>query len=292
MSHPWHLAWARRIVCNFLPYFSKIHFNIILPSIPRPCVIFRDMLFFFGEELLTPQARETPLIGCPLQFIQYFRCYSPYLEAVSSIHNLRMRRVVMTGKHMTWFNQDSPVFIISLCSFLSLRPTYLQAYYRGTSWLISRFPDLLIMKHLWHWDILTEPSETASRRCKQKHSTQNWKPWFRIFLEHKVVIQLSKTFLSLMGSRILTSCHWLLSWASPIKFTSAQLISLKPNFTTASRTALGPTKPPIQRVLGVPSLGVKRPGREADHSPPSSAEVKECVELHLHSPNTSSWCGA
>jgi hypothetical protein len=33
-------------------------------------------------------------------------------------------------------------------------------------------------------------------------------------------------------------------------------------------------------------------GREADHSPPSSAEVKECVELYLHSPNTTSWRGA
>jgi hypothetical protein len=30
-------------------------------------------------------------------------------------------------------------------------------------------------------------------------------------------------------------------------------------------------------------LGVKRPGREADHSPPPSAEVKECVELYLDS---------
>jgi hypothetical protein len=40
------------------------------------------------------------------------------------------------------------------------------------------------------------------------------------------------------------------------------------------------------------SLGIKRPGREADHSPPSSAKVKECVELHLHSPNTPSWRGA
>jgi len=46
-------------------------------------------------------------------------------------------------------------------------------------------------------------------------------------------------------------------------------------FTTASRTALGPTQPPKQRVLGALSVGVKRPGREADHSPPSSAEVKE-----------------
>jgi hypothetical protein len=34
------------------------------------------------------------------------------------------------------------------------------------------------------------------------------------------------------------------------------------------------------------------PGREADHSPPSSAEVKEFVELHLHSPNVLSWRGA
>jgi hypothetical protein len=40
------------------------------------------------------------------------------------------------------------------------------------------------------------------------------------------------------------------------------------------------------------SLGVKRPGREADHSPSSSAEVKECVELYLHSPNMLSWHGA
>jgi len=40
-------------------------------------------------------------------------------------------------------------------------------------------------------------------------------------------------------------------------------------FATASSPALGPTQPPIQL-----APGVKRPGREADHSPPSSAEVK------------------
>jgi hypothetical protein len=63
-------------------------------------------------------------------------------------------------------------------------------------------------------------------------------------------------------------------------------------FTTASRTALGPTQPPSQWVPGALSLGVKRPGREADHSPPSSAEVKDCVELYLHSPSMPSWHGA
>jgi hypothetical protein len=43
---------------------------------------------------------------------------------------------------------------------------------------------------------------------------------------------------------------------------------------TVSRMALGTTQPPIQWVPGVLSLEVMRPGREAGHSPPSSAEVK------------------
>jgi hypothetical protein len=38
--------------------------------------------------------------------------------------------------------------------------------------------------------------------------------------------------------------------------------------------------------------GSKATEREADHSPPSSAEIKECVELYLHSPSTPSWLGA
>jgi hypothetical protein len=45
-------------------------------------------------------------------------------------------------------------------------------------------------------------------------------------------------------------------------------------FTTVSKMVLGPTQPPIQWVSGALTLGVKRPGREADHSPPFSAEVK------------------
>jgi hypothetical protein len=45
-------------------------------------------------------------------------------------------------------------------------------------------------------------------------------------------------------------------------------------FSTASRPTLGPRQPHIQWVPGAVSPGVKRLGREADHSPPSSAEVK------------------
>jgi hypothetical protein len=43
--------------------------------------------------------------------------------------------------------------------------------------------------------------------------------------------------------------------------------------STASRPNLGSTLPPIQFVPGAISPGVL-PGREDDHSPPSSAKVK------------------
>jgi len=44
--------------------------------------------------------------------------------------------------------------------------------------------------------------------------------------------------------------------------------------TTMTRLALGPTQPPIQWLGGAPSLGIRQLGHEADHSSPSSAEVK------------------
>jgi hypothetical protein len=44
-------------------------------------------------------------------------------------------------------------------------------------------------------------------------------------------------------------------------------------FITVSRPALRPTQSPRQWVARTLSVVVKRPGREADHSPPSTAEV-------------------
>jgi hypothetical protein len=46
-------------------------------------------------------------------------------------------------------------------------------------------------------------------------------------------------------------------------------------FSTSSRPTLELTQPPIQSVPGALSPGVKRQGREADHSSPASAEVKK-----------------
>jgi len=47
---------------------------------------------------------------------------------------------------------------------------------------------------------------------------------------------------------------------------------------------------PTSYTVGTSSFpGVKQPGRGVDNPPPSSAEVKERVELYLHSPSGPSW---
>jgi hypothetical protein len=50
-------------------------------------------------------------------------------------------------------------------------------------------------------------------------------------------------------------------------------------YSTSSRPALGSTQLPMQWVPGAFSSGVKRPGREADHSPPANADVKK-ISVH------------
>ena len=52
----------------------------------------------------------------------------------------------------------------------------------------------------------------------------------------------------------------------------------------------GPGAHQASYTMGTGSFpGVKRPGRVVNHSPPSSAEVKERVELYLYSPFGPSW---
>jgi hypothetical protein len=51
----------------------------------------------------------------------------------------------------------------------------------------------------------------------------------------------------------------------------------------SSRQILGPTQPPIQWVLVFLSPDVKRPGREADHSPPSCTKVKK-IWIYITNP--------
>jgi hypothetical protein len=59
-------------------------------------------------------------------------------------------------------------------------------------------------------------------------------------------------------------------------------------FSTSSRPALESTQPPLQWVPEPYFPGVKRPGREADHSPSVSAEVKK-TWINISIPPTPSW---
>ncbi|KAJ4442813.1 hypothetical protein ANN_04406 [Periplaneta americana] len=69
----------RNKLCNELNVLILVIIKVISPS-------------------LNPQAGGPPLIGCPRLLIQYIHSYSPYLEAVSSIRNLRTRHAVVISK--------------------------------------------------------------------------------------------------------------------------------------------------------------------------------------------------
>jgi hypothetical protein len=73
------------------------------------------------------------------------------------------------------------------------------------------------------------------------------------------------------------------NWSSRVQFPAGAW-----NFSLYHRVQNGsgahPASHPMVTRGSFP--GVKRQGREADHSPPSSAEVKEWVELYIHYPNT------
>ena len=58
----------------------------------------------------------------------------------------------------------------------------------------------------------------------------------------------------------------------------------KRDFPHLSRQALRPTQPPVQWVSSLFPGSKLRPGRDADPSTPSNAEVNNRVELYLYSP--------
>jgi hypothetical protein len=66
--------------------------------------------------------------------------------------------------------------------------------------------------------------------------------------------------------------YWLDDWGVRFRVPVGSRIFF---FSTSSRPVLGPTQLPIQLILGALSPWVKRPVREADHSLPTSAEVKK-----------------
>jgi hypothetical protein len=119
--------------------------------------------------------------------------------------------------------------------------------------------------------------------------------WFRRLLDHylhSVVHKFPETW-EILSVPWETPCFWGIICSHV--FTAwpfSPRPSLHPSLRCIYFRIMGSSQPPIHWVPGDLSLGVKRPGREADHSPPSSAEVEEWVELYLHSTNTLAWSGA
>ena len=65
-------------------------------------------------------------------------------------------------------------------------------------------------------------------------------------------------------------------------------MALEARFSALVQT--GPGAQPASYAVGAETFpGIKRPGRGVEHPPPSSAEVKEKVELYIYSPSGPSW---
>jgi hypothetical protein len=95
------------------------------------------------------------------------------------------------------------------------------------------------------------------------------------FLRGCVFSEIEVLGLSLMLLKT-PLCHYVISSTATVNSHVFEFMTkVVIHFLYHIRNALGPTQPPIQWLTGALSLGVKRPGREADHSPLSSAEVKE-----------------
>jgi hypothetical protein len=89
---------------------------------------------------------------------------------------------------------------------------------------------------------------------------------------------LNSIFLGFLEIKINSLCFlYVFGYGLDDRGVGVRVPSMVKNFhvSISSRPVLGSTHLPIQWVQGALSPGVKRQGREADNSPPRSAEVKK-----------------
>jgi len=111
---PRHLILLGLIALKYEEEYKLRHFSLwnflnppvtfsLLGSKILIATTFRNFLFLWPGIVCPPpnlKATGPPLVDCPRLFIQCTRSYPPYLEAVSSIHNLRTRHTLMSGAHL------------------------------------------------------------------------------------------------------------------------------------------------------------------------------------------------
>jgi hypothetical protein len=111
------------------------------------------------------------------------------------------------------------------------------------------------------------------------------------FLFHPHTLHDLISYDSLVGMRLVQIMKLLTMWFSLVFgyelddrwFESRQGMGIF-LFITVSIPALRPTQAPIQWAPGALSLGIKRTGREADHSPSYSAEITKAWSCISTSP--------
>jgi hypothetical protein len=106
-----------------------------LGCLPKESIQVRGSLQSFSTSLFStvrvgnatpcPQAGEPFLVCCPWLLIQFIRSYLPQLEAVSSIHNLRMHPAMLRRDHnlltiLIMFGGGYKLWRLSLFSFSNI----------------------------------------------------------------------------------------------------------------------------------------------------------------------------
>jgi hypothetical protein len=147
--------------------------------------------------------------------------------------------------------------------------------------LLNVIPNKRLAKIMGFWDMTPcslseEPVASSSKQSSSEMLIPIYQTTRRDFNTHCMRTSLSQ--IACFGSQgSVVSSDWLR--AGRLRGRSSSPGRVKNFlFSKSPRPALGSTQPPIQWVAGVHSLGVKRSGNEADHSPPPSAEVKKmCI---------------
>jgi hypothetical protein len=122
---------------------------------------------------------------------------------------------------------------------------------------------LLVVGRVWHPCVNNSHTSHCDSSVKWQH--KNVWPWYfhSLFVLLMKVTKIRDSSVSIV-TRLLARRPGFNFWKGKEFFL----------LDTASRPALEPTQPPIQWVPGALSQGLRRPGHEADHSPPLNAEVK------------------
>jgi hypothetical protein len=220
--------------------------------------------------------------------------YSPCQTIACFLYESRRFIIVLTkARHRTlsWASRIhlAPSITIPLRSILMLSPTYEEVFPVVSSFLASQPKPC---KH---------PSSSMHATCPTYRIFldlitltilgEGYRPWNSLlynFYPRSVFLPFRSKYPQHCSQKSTASLKVTDQVSHPYRRSNdrSSIPSGAGNFSLRHHVQTDPGAHPTSypKVTGDLPLGVKRPGREGDHSTPSSAEVKECVELYFHSP--------